>query len=78
MHIIFYHVDVYLNIYVFMFNECLYSFFQNHHSSFWKLSLTDETLIEYITKYQKTKCDPLCEIQAKVSKSDYEITGIKV
>ncbi len=24
------------------------------------------------------KCDPLCEIQAKVSKSNYEITSIKV
>ncbi len=24
------------------------------------------------------KCDPLCEMQAKVSKSDYEITSIKV
>ncbi len=23
-------------------------------------------------------CDPLCEIQAKVSKSNYEITSIKV
>ncbi len=23
-------------------------------------------------------CDPLCEMQAKVSKSDYEITSIKV
>ncbi len=25
-----------------------------------------------------TKCDPLCEIQAKVSKSNFEITSIKV
>ncbi len=23
-------------------------------------------------------CDPLCEVQAKVSKSNYEITSIKV
>ncbi len=27
---------------------------------------------------QKNICDPLCEIQAKVSKSNYEITSINV
>ncbi len=25
-----------------------------------------------------TNCDPLCEIQAKFSKSNYEITSIKI
>ncbi len=29
------------------------------------------------TKYESI-CDPLCEIQAKVSKYNYEITSIKV
>ncbi len=27
---------------------------------------------------ESNKCDPLCEIQAKVSKSNYEITSFKV
>ncbi len=32
----------------------------------------------FVVKLGLYKCDPLCEIQAKVSKSNYEKTSIKV
>ncbi len=49
------------------------------HQKYINLCSEDERQVLQVWNDMKgSNCDPVCEIQAKVSKSNYEITSIKV